>query len=216
MLDLLTSRVEMYRLLRDAFSYPATEGLIRRLSSLEPDVEAAPELQAVARSLHGILGQVRQGEELLEDLNREHSRLMAGPGLPPAPPYGSYYRDPEGTLFGSENQSVAEVYRRHGFAPASPGVPADHLALELEFMAALAGAATVTAAQKRGVDLRDSLKAQRAFLREHLIPLSRAFTNRLLEAKPSDFFAGLAQLLYQYLTSDLAFLEEVETPLQMA
>ncbi|MCL4369770.1 MAG: molecular chaperone TorD family protein [Chloroflexi bacterium] len=216
MLDLLTSRVEMYGLLRDAFSYPVTEGVIRRLSSLEPDGEAAPTLQAVARSLHGILGQARQGEELLEDLNREHSRLMAGPGLPPAPPYGSYYRDAQGALFGQETQTVADVYRRHGFVPASPGVPADHLALELEFMAALAETATVAAAERRGIDLRDSLGVQRSFLREHLIPLSRAFTNCLLEAEPSDFFAGLTQLLHQYLSADLAFLQEVDTPLQKA
>lgn len=216
MMELLASRVEMYRLLRDAFSYPVTEGVIRRLSSLEPDGEAAPALQAVARSLHGILAQARQGEELLEELNREHSRLMAGPGLPAAPPYGSFYRDPEGTLFGSENQSVAEAYRSHGFVPASPGAPADHLALELEFMAALAETATAAAAEKRGVDLNDSLSAQRSFLREHLIPFSRAFTNRLLEAEPSDFFAGLAQLLYQYLTADRAFLEEVKVPRRTA
>lgn len=209
MLELLASRVEMYRLLRDAFSYPLGEELLERLAALRPDPDTAPTLQAALRTLQaGIRGPL-SGADLVELLNREHSRLMAGPGLPPAPPCGSYYRDQGHTLFGPETQAVAEMYRSVGLAPAHSGMPADHIALELEFMAVEASRACDALSRRQESEMEESLSIQRRFVRDHLLPLGRALSRSLLDAAPGEFFAGLAELLDEYLMLDAAFLEEV-------
>jgi len=68
-------------------------------------------------------------------LENEYVRLFvnAMPELPCAP-YGSFYL--EGTLFGPSTQKVAAIYRKYGIECSEP---ADHIAVESEFLAWLHG-----------------------------------------------------------------------------
>jgi len=210
MLVLLASRVDVYRLLRDAFTYPLTEDVITRLGSLKPDPDAAPALQHAIRTLQGLLSGSLQGADLVEHLNQEHSRLMSGPGMPPAPPYGSYYRSRDQRLFGVETAAVRQAYRQSGLVPANEGMPADHIALELEFMAALADLTLKAAAQGFVGDAARLLTNQHRFLRDRLRPFGRDLADRLSESTTDPFFCGLAAVLDQYLVLDLDLMERAE------
>ena len=70
-------------------------------------------------------------------LENEYVRLFvnAMPELPCAP-YGSIYL--EGTLLGGSTQKVAAIYRKYGVESTEP---ADHIAVESEFLAWLHGRA---------------------------------------------------------------------------
>ncbi|HEY3367045.1 MAG TPA: molecular chaperone TorD family protein [Symbiobacteriaceae bacterium] len=213
MLELLGSRAQVYRLLRDAFSYPLSQAVLTQLDALQPDDGVAPELREPLLVLQGVLHGPLQGPELVEHLNLEYSRLIVGPGLPPAPPFGSYYRDAGHTLFGPETQAVARAYRQAGFEPGDPGTPADHIVLELDFMAALADSFLVTVTDHREAEAVAVLDTQRGFLQNHLLPLGERFSESLAHATSQPFFTGVASLLYNYLTLDLALLGEIQNRL---
>lgn len=70
----------------------------------------------------------------------DFNRLFVGPASLAAPPYASaYQREP--TLMGSPALAVREAYRSLGLAvPDQGATPDDHLAFELDAMAALEGA----------------------------------------------------------------------------
>lgn len=208
MIDLLSSRAVVYRLLRDAFTYPVTAETLEALQGLQVDAETSPSLGDAIGLLKGGLA-ASPPEERVERVNREHSRLLAGPGLAPAPPFGSYYLDPEPTLFGRETARVGLVFRSAGFAPADPGTPADHITLELELMALQAGLALEAAQAGRDDEITGALWSQRAFLRAHLLPLSKGLAESVLRAQPDQTFEGLARLLAEYLLLDSELLDDL-------
>ncbi|MCC6175764.1 MAG: molecular chaperone TorD family protein [Chloroflexi bacterium] len=212
MIDLLASRVAIYHLLRDAFVYPVSLETLEALQGLQVDAETSSSLGDAIGLLKGGLA-ASPPEERVERVNREHSRLLAGPGLAPAPPYGSYYLDPEPTLFGRETARVGLAFRAAGFAPADPGTPADHITFELEFMAIQAGLALEAAQAGHDDKVSGALRSQRAFLRAHLLPLAKGLAESILRAEPDQTFQGLARLLEEYLFLDYELLDEmVETP----
>ncbi len=206
MLEWLAARVEIYRLLRELFSYPLSAETLQRLGSLEPDAESAPELSAAVARVREALAALP--EPALERLNLEHSRLMSGPGLPPAPPFASFYASGSQRLFGAEAQAVARAYRDAGLVPADWGTPPDHISVELDFICLQAEEALTTA---RDGDLEACLSAllrQHRFLAEHLLPFSRSFCRALREAADLEFFRGAADLLEEYLDLEADALAE--------
>lgn len=208
MVELLSSRVQMYRLLRDLFTYPVTEGLLNQVLTLQLDPEASSALQASLALLQKVAG--AQGRpHLVEVLNKECSRLMSGPGLPPAPPFASYYRDQSHSLFTAETQAVARVYQEAGLVVADQGTPSDHITFELEFM--MAEALQLQTAANEGEEARfhDHLNRQQRFLCEHLLPFASEFAARLRQSEPHEFCDGAADLLAEYLTLDSELLHEL-------
>ncbi len=70
----------------------------------------------------------------LSELQSEHTRLFVNswPALP-CPPYESFYR--EGSVYGGAVNEVVAVYQRHGLDYVQEGEPADHISVELDFLA---------------------------------------------------------------------------------
>ncbi|HEY3367146.1 MAG TPA: molecular chaperone TorD family protein [Symbiobacteriaceae bacterium] len=215
MLELLGSRAQVHRLLRDAFSYPLSQAALTQLDALQPDSDAALPLQDALKSLQGALHGPLQGAELVEHLNREHTRLIAGPGLPAAPPYGGYYRDAGQTLFGPETQAVARAYREAGYEPADAGMPADHIVLELEFMAVRSDGLVEALSGERKAEALEALETQRGFLRNHLLPFGERFSESLAQATSDPLFTGLSAVLYNYLELDQLLLADVDERLRV-
>ncbi len=76
----------------------------------------------------------------LDDLRTAHTRLFITAVRPnrTLPPYASVHVDGSGTLCGKTTERTREFYRQYGYDLASETEPADHLSLELDFLAALA------------------------------------------------------------------------------
>ncbi|MGD9949144.1 MAG: molecular chaperone [Desulfobulbus sp.] len=78
----------------------------------------------------------------LDDLRTEYTRLfITSAPRTTLPLYASVYIDGDGTLQGKTTERTWDFYREHGYDLADETEPADHISLELDFLAALAGEA---------------------------------------------------------------------------
>lgn len=149
---------------------------------------------ATARGLRE-LGLHRDGAETADDVAADHMQLFVGPGHVPASPYESVHRSQEGLLFDEQTLQVREWYHRFGLnAPREGREPDDHIALELEFVAALLSAALE--AFDTGADDDASLFTQAAaeFTATHLEQWAPAWFGIVLTQAQTSFYRGTAHL----------------------
>lgn len=98
--------------------------------------------EAPERRAARLLARSAQDEEDADAVRRDVQRLFTGPGHLLAPPYESVHLNRSGLVFEEETLAVRAVYRRHGLQfERRQREPDDHVALELEFLATLAGRA---------------------------------------------------------------------------
>lgn len=118
----------------------------------------------------------------IEPLQIEHTRLFinAVPHVV-APPYGSVYLSPEGTVYGASTVETKAFYHKHGFALASESEIPDYLVCELEFLATL-------------VD-RDQIEEEKKFLQTLFRPWFEIFRDKVLEESQHPFYAVLVKLI---------------------
>ncbi|GAB6191352.1 TorD/DmsD family molecular chaperone [Desulfocastanea catecholica] len=105
------------------FSYPAVQA----------EVHPVPEIPGI--DVGTLLGERKGIDHIL--LENEYVRLFIN-AMPevPCPPYGSVYL--EGSVMGESTLKVAAIYQKYGVASEEP---ADHIAVESEFLAWLHGRA---------------------------------------------------------------------------
>jgi len=122
-------------------------------------------------------------------LENEYVRLFvnAMPELPCAP-YGSFYL--EGTLFGPSTQKVAAIYRKYGIECSEP---ADHIAVESEFLAWLHGRTAEDVAVRKDFD----------YLLSHLRQWSGPFFKTVEEHDRLGYFRRSAELARRILAGSL-------------
>lgn len=193
-------RAGLYGLLTALFTYPLTGELLERVRDLElpSDDPLGETLRETRETLRGDLT-----PERLHALNVEMTRLLEGPGVTPAPPFASYYLH-SGRLMGPAAIGARHFYLEWQALPDSEDrIPADHIALELGFLAHLAGRAAEAG------DEAAALEASRFFLERHLLPWLGAFTRALAGAAGETFFAVLARFLDQAVRYDLEVLREL-------
>lgn len=130
--------VDVYTLLAQLMRYPEES------ATAEAMVEAQLELA-------GALGWQRAAEEvrqwrqqcpdLLHDLRLEYTRLFitAAARRSTVPPYASVYLDSDALLQGRATERIHDFYRSCGYELVTQSEPADHVCLQLDFLAALAG-----------------------------------------------------------------------------
>ena len=124
----------------------------------------------------------QQDSNLVDTLQVEYTRLFIN-GVPHiiAPPYGSFYLDGDHTLQGKSTRRARDYYRRYGYDIADTSEPADHIRLELEFLAALT---------------RDNeLEAEEQFLKTIFRPWFTSFYKRVLDDKGHPYFQVSTKLI---------------------
>jgi TorA maturation chaperone TorD len=191
-------RAESYRLLGTCFSAPRRDEwerdrvgrtLANVLDALDPDGEAA----ALAAALDDALG---EADALA--LEVDHAALFVGPFALKAPPYGSVYLDDDHALMGDSTLGAARCYAAAGLT-LTLQEPADHVAIELEFMAylaALSARAVEGGDPGRAEQFRD---AQHRFLTEHIGAWAPAFCAAVLRGAETRFYRTLARCLLVFL-----------------
>ena len=188
---LLTERVGLYSLLRALYTYPLTESLLKDVAglTLPPDSPLRDDLAKMQSSLN-------------EDaLNLEMTRLLEGPGRTPAPPYASFYLHNK-QLMGPAAITARNTYLTWQAWPDSDErLPADHLTLELGFMAYLADLAISSES-----DRPKALAASHAFLTEQITPWLPRFAQAVLQSTDVPFFVGLVGFTQTAIQSDLEWL----------
>lgn len=199
-----------------------------RLFAAEPDgdlldlvegdhlAEECSMLDAADRQVGKILcfrarGSVLDRETDLEALVGEYTKLMIGPGKVPAPPWESIYVSREPLLFQESTLEVREAYAAAGFEAAGyPREADDHLATELNFMAALADRA-VRAYESEDIEVyENALRAQSRFLKNHLLVWVGEFSDRMNDVDGiSSFYPSFASLAALVCERDAGVIEEL-------
>ena len=132
---------------------------------------------------------------MLGRLTWDFNRLFVGPGEMRAAPWESVYRSKTKLTFQEPTLAVRALYERFGFeSPTIHREPDDHLALELDFLAALSGLAAEAAAQGNGERLVTCVEAQQAFLEEHLLAWAPRCLAFVVEHAETDYYRGAARL----------------------
>lgn len=152
--------------------------------------------------------------DALEQLKSEYTKLFIGPGKLPAPPWESVYRSADGLLFQKSTLDVREAYVKQGFQAAGyPNEADDHLATELNFMAALA---EKTYAKYQMNEMDEVLKlydVQQEFLQQHLLMWVGKFAEQLHKNSTSDislFYCNMARFVEYFCIEDATMLEELK------
>ena len=169
----------IYSLLALTMRYPDAAGindqLFDSLESLLDSLDRSDELTAF-RDWR------RRSSDPLDELRIEYTRLFinAVPHVT-VPPYASVYLDGSGILQGPTTERTRDFYRAHGYDLASESEPADHLALELDFLAALTGEGQVV--------------AEEVFLRTLFRPWFTRFKERCMQEVRHPFYTVSIQLI---------------------
>jgi len=99
---------------------------------------------------------------------------------------------------------------KYNLMPANFGSePDDHLALELDFMASLSEMAEVAFNEDDNEQLLLILSDQKAFLNEHLLVWVPQFVSGIVEATENELYKGSAQLLIEFIQTDLEVISEI-------
>ncbi len=198
-------RQALYRLFGALFLYAdadrlaklrAAAGGLRQEGNLWGEAAFSSPLQELLEVLSQLTG------ETTGRIEEEYVRLFLA--KPAAPPYESYYLDPEGQSRARIANQLEREYAQAGLAlsPALKDLP-DHIAVELEFMSFLCGQeaeAWEAEALEGGTRARER---QRSFLGQHLGRWFPAFARRVREAAPGGLYAVVAEVAYAFLRHEL-------------
>ncbi len=212
--EVLQNRLFLYSFLGRLFAVEPDEDLV----GLVADRHLADEFLLLDESgqAEGLLCACMRNSLLgdsgaLKKIEGEYTRLFIGPAKLPAPPWESVYVSGEPLLFQESTLAVREAYLREGFRAAGyPHEADDHVATELNFMAALCKRA-LDAYESGDTELcRSTLEAQAHFLSEHLLVWIREFSDRLGAVRGiSAFYPSFAALAALVCERDAEVIQEL-------
>jgi TorA maturation chaperone TorD len=206
--DYLAARQYLYVLFQSLFGNEPSE---KQLTTIDAgiareafEVMAIEEAGWVARFLSLITDLPN-----LDDLRSEYTQLMIGPDKLQAPPWESVYASRERVLFTRTTLEVRNFYRSQGFIAAKyPHVADDHLAIELDFLAQLAGRAQKEPAGEKEVALSASLEFLTAHLLEWLSRYTEDLVNQQNDRNGTGFYAAAACALLAFAQTDVKVLRK--------
>lgn len=213
---LIENRLFLYTLLHRVFGREPDQQQLEILTEehtgeafgLLSETEGDP-LDRAAGFLRGIREKLKD-PAFPETVRGEYTRLFLGPASLPAPPWESVYEGTDAVLFQESTLEVRDFYRRFGLLPESyPRVADDSLALELAFMAALAG--RMEEAFRLGDDgrLQETMAGSREFLEKHLLKWIPKFTERMAGKAEGVLYPPMCLVLESYLKRDAGILKEI-------
>jgi TorA maturation chaperone TorD len=156
--------------------------------------------------LHKLLtALVGLNDEAAEQMEEEYNHLIRV--KPVAPPYESFYLDPQGQARGIIAGQLEAEYTNAGLAMASSlqDMP-DHISVELEFMSFLCAGEVKARETTNEADNMQVRIRQRAFLNEHLVRWFPQFARRITDAAPESLYSVITATAYAFLRHDLSYL----------
>jgi TorA maturation chaperone TorD len=156
-------------------------GMLRALVPYLPSPQATP-----AACLAEAWIEARRDREALA---AAYARLFLGPFEILAPPYASFYLEPDQQIMGQVSQEVAHAYASAGLEPGEgPREAPDHVALEWEFVYFLTHRHVTTGNT-------DWLDRRNTFVVTHMLQWLPLLAQGMKEATVHPFYDALAELL---------------------
>lgn len=208
----MSLRGATYALLARLFRTEADQALLDQLHSLRfPTETGSDEIDEGYRLIASYLGGAHPG--MLTELAVDYVRTFIGHGVDArsaAYPYESAYASDRHLLMQEARDEVLALYRAAGLERSDDWREGeDHIACELEYLAALAG----RTAQRLDTGDEDAaerlLVSQLAFLDDHLLTWAPQMAADMLGFAQTDLYRGLAHLTRGYLAADRELLSEL-------
>lgn len=136
-------------------------------------------------------------------LRGDYNRLFWGPDHILVPPWESIYCTKEKLLFGKSEIAVRRYYQLFGLK-VNDREPADHLSIELSFMARLCAIGISDAKRIFTV-----LENQKNFLEDHLSQWVPILADEVLNKAKTTFWSALTVFVYRWLENDLSEVKKV-------
>ena len=185
-------RSATYRLLSCCY-YPPDERLVEALR--ESDVRALRQITVPT----------------LDKLKVDYAQLFVGPFDVAAPPYGSVYLEHDRRICGDTTMDIIARYREEGLQ-VTLKEPADHVAVELEYMYLLALRQMQASAEHHEGLATRYMQKQRDFLQTHLGVWVVMFTQRIVEHARTGFYRHVAAATDAFVSRDCDLVSGRTTP----
>ena len=208
----LAGRCAPYGLLARLFNREIDEALLEGLRALPfPDDTGSAALDEANRSMGSYLATA--DEHARTELAVDFARLFVvrRRSTRTAPyPNESVHTSEEHLVMDRARDEVRALYRSEGLRASDVArLGEDHIALELEFMQAMAERAAKACDEGDDAELRRLLDVQAAFLDEHLLNWVPSFSDTMEKTAQTGFYRGLAKLLVVHLHEDRELVEEL-------
>lgn len=179
---LTAGMADIYRFLAQSMEYPDAAWLTPDYWTFLHTMLTDLGWQEEISTLSSLLASPDTVSDHLASLQIEYTRLFIN-AVPHviAPPYGSVYLSPDGTVYGQNSVRTLTFYREHGFDLASETEIPDYLGCELEFLATLMD--------------RDQPEEEKRFLEALFRPWFEIFRDRVLLESQQPYYAILVRLI---------------------
>ena len=147
-----------------------------------------------------------------QDLRCDYARLFLGMGPKPVAPYESVFLSEEHILMQEQRDQVVALFRTEGVVVEEGfGLPEDHLAVELAFMAYLCKKTQQALAQSDDEEALRLVGVQKQFLEDHLVAWVSLFADEVAACESkregvSSFYVTIAAMMQQFIIEDSVFL----------
>jgi len=183
---------------------------ILRVEGLEevPDGELREGLKKLSGYLKGLKG--RDLEQARLELAVEYANLFLGVKGKVPHPSESAYRSKDHLIMQEPMDEVLHAYWDAGVDKEKKFTePADHIAVELQFMAYLCRRAAEALKKNKKDEARKYLKMQKDFLKNHLSLWVSPFVKDVLEAAEVDFYKGVAMITKRFVELDNSVIDDL-------
>lgn len=200
--QLIANQCSMYGLLAHLYRVEVSQELLNEMKKMDLGQQIDyPQIDDAYRLLSGFLAQLTK--ITTTDLAVEYARIFLGAGLEPgtgAYPFESVYTSERRLLMQDARDQVQQLYHQAGVSVADEVTePEDHLGFELEFMAHL-GQQVVQALTDGDMESAAvSMKKQKDFLENHLLPWVPNFCADVERIAETDFYVAVARITLGYL-----------------
>lgn len=162
-----------------------------------------PELKPAVRNLVNALNRLLERQDAQFELAADFNHLFQSQYPDAALPYASRYAVESAQFHDTPAEAMARLMNAQGIANRSPTEPADHIAVELDFL----GHMIVRSNElEKPVHMEQAFIEQATFIEAYLINWIPAFARRCRQKDTFGFYAAVAELLVALLKLDLAYL----------
>ncbi|MGF1842417.1 molecular chaperone TorD [Vibrio clamense] len=150
------------------------------------------------------LNRLQNREDAQLELSADYCDLFLKSDKNAALPYASMYIGKQGLLNDVPAQEMAALMSKHGIAVSeSLNEPADHIAIELDFLGNLIIRSNELEQEKH---LNDALIEQESFIQTHILSWIPQFSAKCDQYDEFGFYASVAQVLVAFCQLDCQYL----------
>ncbi|OIQ26716.1 molecular chaperone TorD [uncultured Vibrio sp.] len=162
-------------------------------------------LKSAVDSLVDALNRLQDREDAQLELSADFCDLFLKSDRDSALPYASMYIGESGLLNDTPAKEISELMAKHGVAvQESLNEPADHLAIELDFLGNLIIRSNEFEQEKH---MDEALVEQEQFISTHLLSWTPQFNQKCQKLDEFGFYSAVSELLCAFLKLDSRYLK---------